>query len=80
MTIDELTNAPVVVTRDVEGKRLRIVYGSSSISLDLTEAVDLVDALATVLATIPTPEEWTSKELARDEQRVRADAEVRESL
>ena len=47
-TIDELSDAPVSVT--LEGERVRIRYGrGATFSLDVGEACDLVDAVATVL-------------------------------
>lgn len=82
IAIDELVDDAVAVTRDADGKRVRIVYGSSSISLDVGEAVDLVGGLTTVLASLP-PQEWEQgdrRTLARDEARVRAEAQTREEL
>lgn len=47
-TIDELSDEPVSVT--LEGERVRIRYGrGAAFSLDISEAVDLVDAVAVVL-------------------------------
>lgn len=80
ITIGDLVDDPVAVTRDAVGERVRVKYGSGSLSLDIGEAVDLVSALIDVLATIPTPEEWKAKELTRDEDRVRAEAQIREEL
>ncbi|MCZ4276253.1 hypothetical protein [Rhodococcoides yunnanense] len=47
-TIDELTGEPVAVT--LEGDRVRIRYGrGATFSLDIGEALALVDAVGTVL-------------------------------
>ena len=100
----------IIVTDDVctdpvrahsnSGKTVTVTWGSTSVQMSVAEAVDLVDAVATVLGNIPadalSPAHATdersprdlatavegscSRQLSRDEGRVRADAEVRESL
>ncbi len=70
------------------GKSVTVTWGGTSVRLTIAEAVDLIDAVATVLGSLPedavSPVHPTrgsaSKKLTRDEVRVRAEAEVREAL
>lgn len=75
IAIDEMVDDAVAVALDAEGKRIRIVYGASRLSLDVGEAVDLVTELAGVLAEV-----FNQTELRRNEDEIRAAATIREAL
>lgn len=70
------------------GKSVTVSWGGTSVRMSIAEAVDLIDAVATVLGNLPEDavsptqgkRESSSRKLTRDEIRVRAEAEVREAL
>jgi len=81
-TLDLETDAEllVVATTDPAGKaRVAMTCGADlAIRLNVSEAVDLATALTEALAEIAEQEQ--ARELHRDEDSVRAAAEIRESL
>lgn len=80
---DDVCTDPVRV-HGSSTRSITISWGGTSVRLTIAEAVDLVDAVATVLAekaSLPAP--TTSLpciNLHRDENAVRAAAEIREAL
>lgn len=75
--VDEMTDTPVVAELTTLG-RCRLSYGRSVVfTLDLGEAVDLVTAVAEVLAEA---DRQSQAELRRDEDSIRSAAQVREAL
>ncbi|MFI8567332.1 hypothetical protein ACIGGF_12290 [Rhodococcus sp. NPDC078407] len=56
--IDQHTSEPPSVKHLAEGfcDAVRISYGATTLTLTISEAVDLVDALATTLGSIPEPD------------------------
>lgn len=56
--IDQHTSEPPVVKHlaDRYNNAVRISYGATTLTLTISEAVDLVDALATTLGSIPEPD------------------------
>lgn len=56
--IDQNTDKSPKVTHraDASGDSLRISYGATSLTLTVREAVDLIDAIATTLGSIPEPD------------------------
>lgn len=56
--IDQNTDESPKVTHraDASGDSLRISYGATSLTMTIREAVDLIDALATTLGSIPEPD------------------------
>ncbi|MDQ1201082.1 hypothetical protein [Rhodococcus sp. SORGH_AS_0303] len=81
---DEVCVDPVRA-HSTTGKSITVTWGGTSVRLSITEAVDLVDAVASVLADLPrSPAAATapslSKVIERNEDAVRAAAEIRESL
>lgn len=93
LSMDDLTTDEVRVTSSSTGERVIVTWGATTVRLTVAEAVDLVDAVATVLGGLPQVDQLVGADkssrdhsgsprdtLARDEDRVRAEAEVRESL
>lgn len=76
--LDYMTDQPVTADVLDDGKRIRIAYGSSTITtLDIGEAVDLVTAVAEALAAA---DQQAQTQLYRDENEIRSAAEVRGGL
>lgn len=81
---DDVCTEPVRVHLGASGKSVTVTWAGTSVRLTVAEAVDLVDAVATVLAekvslSAPTSSA-TCRNLHRDENAVRIAAEVREAL
>lgn len=76
---EHFTDEPIAVTLSLGAQpgdeKVRIKFGATVIRTNVAEAVDLVDAVAEALSQIPE-----NRELRRDEDTVRSDAEIRESL
>lgn len=82
ITSDDICTDPVRVHSG--RKSVTVTWGGTTVRLTISEAVDLVDELASVLAekaSLPTPtNSQPCRELHRDEQAVRAAVEIREAL
>ncbi|MBY6708481.1 hypothetical protein HQ308_16900 [Rhodococcus sp. BP-241] len=83
--MDDMNTDPVQVTTNRTSTEVRIRWGATTVRLSVEEAVDLVDAVASVLATqprllAPTTSPTCTKAIGRDEAAVRAAAEIREAL
>lgn len=56
--IDQNTDESPKLTHheDARGVSIRISYGATSLTMTISEAIDLIDALATTLGSIPEPD------------------------
>ena len=82
--MEDFATDPVRVASNRAGTELTISWSATHVRLSVQEAVDLLDAVATVLAektSLPAPTTSTTcSNLHRDENAVRVAAEVREAL